>query len=68
MSNNDHMFEKGGEDATPTWSALLPAMLHALEMSKNQKAKDEIKQELKRMARLADITVKRAKQETKDEE
>jgi hypothetical protein len=64
MSNNDHLFEKkDGEDATPTWSGLLPVMIAILQDSENEKDKDEIKGELERMARLADMTVERAKDE-----
>ncbi len=53
---------------TPTWSGLLPAMIAILQDSDNDKAKSEIKQAFKRMARAADMAVERAKQETKDEE
>ena len=64
MSNNEDLFEKEeGENVTPTWSGLLPAMIAILQDSDNDKAKSEIKQEFKRMARAADITVARAKEE-----
>ena len=63
MSNNEDLFEKGSINITPTWSGLLPAMIAILQDSDNDKAKSEIKQEFKRMARAADITVARAKEE-----
>lgn len=63
ISNNEDLFEKGSIKIAPTWSGLLPAMIAILQDSDNDKAKSEIKQELKRMARLADITVARAKGE-----
>jgi len=64
MSNNKDLFEKKeGENVTPTWSGLLPAMIAILQDSDNEEAKHDIKQELKRMARAADMTVARAKEE-----
>tara|TARA_Y100000593_G_scaffold93653_1_gene189353 strand:- start:1918 stop:2424 length:507 start_codon:yes stop_codon:yes gene_type:complete len=64
MSDNKDLFEKDIEiDATPTWSGLLPVMIAILQDSDNDKAKSEIKQEFKRMAHAADMTVARAKEE-----
>ena len=64
MSNNEDLFEKKeGENITPTWSGLLPVMIAILQDSDNDKAKSEIKQEFKRMAHAADMTVARDKEE-----
>jgi hypothetical protein len=48
-------------DMTPTWSALLPAMLEVLTTSKNNSAKEAIKAELKNMAYAADLYVESKK-------
>ena len=50
-----------GEDVTPSWSGILPALIAILQDSENEEDKHHIKQELKRMACLADMTVARGK-------
>ncbi len=52
----EELFEQETIDITPTWAGLLPAMLMVLEQG-NAKAKQEIKAELQRMARIADLHV-----------
>ena len=54
-----------GEDATPTWEQLLPAMIGALTeippdgTAAQREARDNIWSELRRMARIADGAVAR---------
>ena len=61
----EELFEQETIDVTPTWAGLLPAMLMVLEQG-NAKAKQEIKAELQRMARIADLHVAQMAEEDGD--
>ena len=58
-----------GEDATPTWEQLLPAMVGALTeipldgTAEQREARDSIWNELRRMARIADKAMRMQKAE-----
>jgi hypothetical protein len=41
-------------DMTPTWSGLLPVMVHILQHSESESSKRDIADELTKMARAAD--------------
>jgi len=48
-------------DMTPTWSAITPFLLDAIESNGRARSNTEIKQELCRMAALADLWVQHCK-------
>jgi hypothetical protein len=52
-------------DATPTWSAILPALLQALQ-SGGPRAETAAREELQRMARLADLWVSHVQELPRD--
>lgn len=49
-------------DLTPSWSAITPALIDALLHTKDYNAREDIKSEIKRMAKLADCWVEHCKQ------
>lgn len=48
-------------DLTPTWSGILPALLNIIETRPNEEAYNVAREELKKMAKLADNYVRTAK-------
>lgn len=54
-------------DITPTWSAVLPILLHIARNGTDQNAMREIEKEFRRMAELADKWVEYCKSQTPSE-
>jgi len=54
-------------DMTPTWSAMTPIMLHAIENGTMEDSKKALREEIGRMAKLADLWVAHCKEESKNE-